>query len=289
MAKASRRRSVRALSLGDPRVEGHLRMVLDPCNAPLVPTAYRGSDGYLTRFNNVYSITTGNTSTAFVFAFYPAYNGVWYGSLADANATGTASWATPGPGQAFLLASAESQRAVSACVRAEYVGTELDRQGVIYTGVVPETALSSLSTFVQKQALLQKVIRTPDHTIETKWVPMSIEEEYWAPGPTAPGSSSDRNVIVLIGSGFGAGVQFNFQTTLIAEWRPKYGIGMQQPTPSTRDPPAGLERVRTALASLGHWWVEGATTLAQAASVGARMYNSTRMLSTAGRMAALTM
>lgn len=258
----------------NPRVRNHVSMLLDPCNAPLGPTAYRGSDGFVTRFNKVDSFTSANT--AFAFAFYPAYNSIWQGTYTDASVSTSAAWATAGPGQSFLLSNAESQRAVAACVRAEYVGTELNRQGIIYYGVVPESALSSSSTLLLKQSLLQKAVRTPDGVLECKWVPSSSEEEYWATGGVAPDQNADRNVIVIIGSGFSAGVTMNFQATLIAEWRPKFGVGMMTPSPNTPDAPAGLEHVRSYLSKLGNWWVEGARTLATAYSVGNQMLRATR-------------
>lgn len=267
----------------DGRIRSHVRMLLDPCNAPLSPTAYRGSDGFVTRFNKVDSFTSANT--AFVFAFYPAYNSIWQGTYADANVATGAAWATAGPGQPFLLANAESQRAVSACVRAEYVGTELNRQGILYYGVVPESSLAASSTLLLKQSLLQKAVRTPDGVLECKWVPSSSEEEYWATGSVAPDQNADRNVIVIIGSGFSAGVTFNFQATLIAEWRPKFGVGMMTPTPNTPDAPAGLERVRTFLSTLGNWWVEGAHTAATAMTVGKQVARASNAL----RTLALTM
>lgn len=262
------------------RIGRHINMLLDPCQAVIGPTAYRGSDGFVNRFNVVSSITSSaGTNTAWVMAFYPAYNGIWAGAVADALTPVTPSWITPGPGQTFLNNTADSQRAVAACIKAEYAGTELNRQGVIYSGVLPVSALTGTTTLLQLQNLCQAVERTPDHMMEVKWVPTSIEETYWENGVGTPSDTGDRNAIIFIGSGFTQGIVHNFQTTLVAEWRPMWGQGFMQPTPNTPDAPAGLERVREVLSTMGNWYVEGVRTAAAAIAVGAQAARATRSIS----------
>lgn len=274
-------------SLGG-RVLTHARMVLDPCNAVLGPTAYRGSDGFILRTHKVDTVQAGDSTPYVIFAFYPAYNGVWAQGIADPNAALTPNWATPGPGQTFYLANAESQRPVGACTKLQYTGTELNRGGIVYRGVMPSSALAGSSINTLK-ALCQMSERTADHTLETKWIPSSADEEYWPTGTVAPTSPGDENVIVnIIQQGTaGVNVPITATTTLIAEWRPKFGLGVQTPTPSTPDAPAGLERVRGFLASMGHWYLEGTRTVATAMRVGASVANSTRALAGAARTVGL--
>nr|WRQ65440.1 hypothetical protein [Tolivirales sp.] len=268
----------------DARVASHVRMLLDPCEAPLGLTAYRGADGIVTRFRNQISVNVPGSS-AHVYVYYPAYNGIWSQSIADYNAALVPSYTTAGPGQAFMLATAESQRVVSACSRISYTGSELDRQGMVYRGLLPEAALSgcSVNTLIP---LLQCADRVPDHVLETKFVPNASEEEYWKTGSVAPEANGDRNAIVMVVIGNPAALTpFAITTVLVAEWRPKFGVGMQVPSPNTADSPAGLERVRTALSRAGQWWLEGSRTLSAGLQFGSQVVRGARLIGGAARLA----
>jgi hypothetical protein len=273
----------------DGRVRNHVRMLLDPCNAPLAPTAYRGADGFMTRFKRVDSSMTHTSTPYFIHVYYPAYNSTWAGEVASATAALTPAFNIAGPGQAFLLANADSQRVVSACVQMQYTGSELYRQGIVFRGVLPIAAIAG-SSINELCALCQATDRMSDSQLETKWIPSPSEEEYWATSSVAPDAVGDRNVIVTIIQGsLNIDMTFNFVTTLIGEWRPKFGIGMQVPSPNTQDTPAGLEKVRTTIATLGNWWIGGAKLLAQVAKTGAQAVNATRVAGAAARVAMLTL
>lgn len=269
----------------DARLRAHTAMVLDPCNATLGPTAYRGSDGFVTRFKNVVAAGTTTGFPYYVSIFYPAYNGISLSGYASATSVVTPSYTTSGPGQPFLLANADSQRVVGACTRISYLGSELNRQGIIYRGVLPESAVSG-ATVQQLMALCQRNDRTPDYILETKFIPGSVEEQYWDTGSTAPAEAGDRNVIVTVVYG-GATVALDtyLEHTLICEWRPKFGSGLAVPSPNTPDVPSGLERVRTVLSSLGNWWLDMAHTARTAIDTAGKVYGGMRVIKQAGRLA----
>lgn len=286
---ASRQLAVPRPSFADARVRSHVNMVVDPCNAPIGPTAYRGADGFITRFKAIYPVNIPIASPYYVFIYYPAYNSVWAAPVTDPNAVIPGNYITPGPGQSFLLANADSQRVVGACTTVSYVGSELNRQGLVYRGNLPQVAVVGASV-KSLMALCQFSNRVPDGHLETKWNPSPVEEEYWPTGPVAPEGGGDRNVIVTIIQGSTeVDLPISLSVTLISEWRPKFGIGMQVPTPSTADAPAGLERVRSALANLGNWWVTGSTLAAQAITTGAKMYKASKMVRASIGLAALTL
>lgn len=237
------------------RISRHVNMIVDPCNAELGPTAYRGADGIVTRFRSNGNLGASAGKTGFIYVFYPAYNTVYTnyvnaGDLATTNLVG-------GPGQAFLLASSESQRAVAACTALSYAGTELDRSGVIYSGVIPISCIQATKTIEQIIALLQHETRTGDRPIEVKWSPSAVDEEYWTTGSVVPESAGDRNCIVFIGMGFNAATtspNHVVVNTLIAEWRPEAGLGLSTPNPNSHDVSGGIEKVRSVLARMGNWW-----------------------------------
>lgn len=282
-----RRRGARKPAMAvSPRLRSHIAMVTDPCNAVLGHTAYRGSDGFVSRFKSNLVVSSGGaTNNICVVAFYPAYNSISVRFTGDPNAALTTDYSTPGPGQAFLLGNSGAQRVVGACTQILYTGTELNRQGLVFRGVIPENVLNGASVN-QLRVLCQHSSRNSGGLLETKFIPSSIDEEYWATGAAAPAESGDRNVIVTILEAPQNSTQaFNLVHTLIAEWRPKLSIGLQVPTPNTPDVPGGLERVRTALASMGDWWLNAAHTASTALVAGRKVYDSTMALSGVARLA----
>lgn len=267
------------------RLGRHIRLLLDPCNADLGPTAYRGRDGFVSRFSSIHTVGPGTTQTCSIFMYYPRLNRVYNRMTANINDDlGAIDWyganTFDGPGTYFLKNFTEAMRPVAACVQAYFSGTELDRQGIVYNGIVPgqvftNTAAGSntIDAYVQ---LLQKRQRTPDHTVETKWVPAPENEQYERTDVLAPQAGGD-NVIVMCFTGFAVTkINFNFRVVNNIEWLPGAGQGFVAPSPSTPDVPAGLEHVRTTLSRLGNWWVEAAHTVQTAAGVARQVYAATR-------------
>lgn len=288
MQKTPRRRTGKKrtpiVEVNGDRVSSHVNMVLDPCNAPMAPNAYRGSDGINTRLRQVLPGIASVATPYLIHVFYPRYNGLWVTAVANPNAALTTSYATPGPGQAYLLANADSQRVVAACTQVAYIGSELNRQGQIYGGVLPEKALEG-ATFNQLVALCQGGERVPDHLFEVKYVPTAVDENYWDTGAAAPADGGDANVLVILVNGGGVvDINLTLTNTLIAEWRPKFGIGMAVPTPNTPDAPAGLERVKSELARRGNWWMPTVRAGMQVARTLAETY-ATGGLRPAARLA----
>lgn len=248
------------------RVIRHVNMIVDPCNAELGPTAYRGADGIISRFRNVITIQPAVGKSGFIYVFYPAYNAI---QMVNVNASDVLAFSptAAGPGQAFLLASGATQRAVAACSAITYTGTELDRSGILYSGVIPVSALGTAKRIDEFAMLLQHEARVSDTDLEVKWSPSSVEEQYWESGVATPSDGGDRNAIVIIGFGFNSATtssNFSVINTLIAEWRPEPGQGLSTPNPSSHDVPAGLEKVRSTLQKLGNWWSNATTAVSKA-------------------------
>lgn len=270
------------------RVGSHVRMVMDPCNAPLGHTAYRGSDGFVTRTKSVSTSSVTGALPFTIFAYYPAYNRVWTQLINNAATALTPDFTTPGPGEAYFLNNAESMRPIGACIQTQYIGSELNRSGTIYRGLLPVSALKGASINSLK-ALCQKMERLPDSTVETRWLPAPADEEYWEVGTVTPEASGDRFCIVHILS---LGTDATTLTTnvtchLIAEWRPKFGLGIQTPEPTTPDSIGGLERVRTTLARFGKFYLEASDTAVGAMRVGAAVKAATTRVAGVARAVGL--
>lgn len=251
-----------------PRVEGHLRMIMDPCNATITPTAYRGKDGFITRVAMNLAVNNGAASNA-VVAYWPRYNRVF---LLSNNSTTTtfaldfynAVDGAPGPGGAFFGTNASEVRPVAACLTSSYLGTELDRQGAVVEGILPYRAVSGAVTIDGLCQTMQKWQRVPDHAVETKWIPSPTNENYNQTPSTLPTVTEDDNIIIQIFRGVTVG-KMNFTTRVVGvmEWQPFWGLGLTNPTPNTDDPPAGLEVIRSQLSKFGNWWLSASHTAAQ--------------------------
>lgn len=275
----------------EPRVLSHVRMLADPCNAIISPTAYRGKDGFVNRFTQIYS-TAPNTGTCSIIAFWPRYNRVFQRNIGTDNDPFSLNMYDPtyskaGPGGAFLGTNAGETRPVAACITSSYIGTELDRQGYIVSGVVPYGTTTGTLTLSQLRTICQRWQRTADGEVETKWIPTPSDEEYEQIPATLPASPTDDNIVVHINCGFAESKDnFYHRVVSVTEWQPYYGLGISCPNPSTPDVPGGLEKVRSVLASMGNWWQEATHTAATAVRVGTRMYAGARALGAVATQAA---
>lgn len=250
----------------DPRVSNHVAMVLDPCNSQIGPTAYRGKDGFLTRVSGAKAIGDA-TAVAALVAYWPRYNRTFFFNLTSVTSGFAidfynASYGSEGPGGAFFGTNASEVRPVAACISSQFTGTELDRQGLLLAGVVPYKAVAGNVTIDTLTQIMQEWSRTPDGPTETKWIPSPSDEDYQAIPSTLPTIYGDDNIIIHIYRGFAAGkLQATVRFTGIYEWQPFYGLGISVPSPNTTDPPAGLERVRSVLATQGNWWLRTANRM----------------------------
>lgn len=285
MAKAKRKAGKRAAPKGqrkrgpqvDARVANHVGMLVDPCNAILAPTAYRGKDGFVTRFSAIEGVG-GAGARAAVIAFWPKYNRIFRLNMDSTETnfsidfyTGGPGISLLGPGHPFLGTNASEVRPVAACMTTLYSGAELERSGLVVRGVVPYKSVSGTLTVETLCNLLQHWDRTPSSISETKWIPSPDDENYIATPSTQPSVTEDSNIVVVVFRGYDVGkINTAVRFTTIYEWQPFYGLGIQSPTPNTPDSPAGMERVRTALHRMGHWWLDFRTTVNTAARV-ARM------------------
>lgn len=293
LGKATRRRARRVATMprmvndAAARIQRHVKLLLDPCSAELGPTAYRGRDGFVSRFSGFHANADAAASCA-VFLWYPRINRIYNrGVAAFTTDLGAIDFyganSAAGPGADYLFSNAEASRCISGCLQAFYSGTELDRQGIVYQGVVPARTFSNTAAGVNTAArftqLLQAQSRCPDSVVETKWVPSAENEEYedTGIGSSTPHLLSGDNVVVFIASAFAVGkLNFNFRVVGNYEWLPTPGAGFMCPSPSTPDAPAGFEHVRTTIARYGKWWLDALHTAGAVYQTGRRVYQAAR-------------
>lgn len=239
----ARRIVQRVFSQEGPVLENHWRMLSDPCMATLAESAYRGRAGIVSRFTGVSTFTAGGF-TAAAFVWNPAATAGTQFAVAASNTVATPSYDQVMPGQTFLFATAESWRVIGLCVDIDYVGTELNRSGVIYGGVVPSNLVGAgdPTTVDQIKVLLTNTTRTPDKEITQLWFPGVTNEQYLEGGTPAFGNAA--NSLALCFENMPAGLQIRLRVTTIYEWLPKVNSGIVMPSPvAGTNPTAAYEKL----------------------------------------------
>jgi len=151
------------------------RLLLDPCNAPLVAPCYAGfGTGSYIRVKSI--INQGNVIDG-VYVFQPGTNLAWSGATATANA----SFPISATGTMFSLGGTGGTqvRALSACVKVRYLSSESSRSGII--GLAVGTPFIIPATTSQAQAALTQspcVTRFGETSHEVKWIPSAADEEF---------------------------------------------------------------------------------------------------------------
>lgn len=231
-------------------------MLLDPCNAELSPSAYRGDQGYKTRFvaNGGIGSTAGATATAIIFT--PGLGRIY--SADGANSQSTISFVAgtfPNPGQSFLAANADSVRSLGACLSAYPNSSVMNTSGFVYTGIIPEssalsaTSVDALSQLCNKSARIQ--VAEP---MEIKFIPGTVDEQY-APLGGSIQVDNDNMCIVMCFSGFSAASGLRIRATNIVEWKPEPSLGIATTSQLSNPSSNTIEHVKQCLFEQDpHWY-----------------------------------
>lgn len=232
--RSARERSMRGGGM-DAGVAGHYGMLCNPCSGDLVPSAYRGKSGFISRFTGNFSLTSTALKTAALFSLNPAEGRFVAEEFNNASvASAGLNYNQPLPGFSFLSTNSSGARAIAVCMDLDYTGTELNRSGMFYGGVCGANAVSSGSTpsVNSLKNLFVNECRTPDRRVQLFWFPGVGNEEYQVLGN--PGIDDTRddsfNNLVFCCDGMPEGVQIRIRITTIFEWLP--AISASQPSPS---------------------------------------------------------
>lgn len=210
-------------------LHNHMHMVVDPCNAPITESSYPNSTGVLrhrTRQVNTSTHTPASTPGTYarVVAYHPILGAYQLGTAAGGN-----NYPDAASAQHFSFLSSlsrfsqtspadvHSARGIGACLSMAWGGKELDRRGVIYSGVVSGALLWTYIRTVdlggnqtvsanQLAGMLTTTCRTPNDKCEVTWVPTEFDENWLDPplvGVSSSGSSQDVfakvNFVIMVG------------------------------------------------------------------------------------------
>lgn len=230
----------------------HLRMVLDPCQAPLTETAYAGPEGMVQRF-----VTTGQLSSlvnaAGYLVFIPGAFKTSGGTRVDGGTAGTVTYGVGDvPGYAFLNTNSRGARPIGACLRLHWNETELNRSGSIACGVLPASSLpdGASATIDQIYGLLPEKGRVPAGECEIVWNPSEEDVSYDGVIPTIGSTFEDKNALCFAYQGK-PGFAIGWTYTLIYEWTPKTGLGMVGHSTVHKSIPDAVSQINNSLQAMG--------------------------------------
>jgi len=249
-------RSVASVRRGlDAPAAAYARLLADPCAAPLVHPIYAGSEGgILVKAESVQTYGTGAGFTNVMVHWTPGAIGSGNTEFLIAQ-DGPGSTATPAasavtPGKVFLAANATGVRCVAACLQVTYLGTELNRAGTFTIGRTQGSLLDpgGAYTYANVETSLEHFSRTPDQTIELRWVPANMDQSFTDPNVATPTQERDRkSAITFLAQGLTATSGIRVRMVAIYEYQPLVGTGITTPSSSRATSGFSLDDVLNAV------------------------------------------
>lgn len=217
-----------------------VRLLRDPCGADPVPGCYPSlGTGYLIRCESDFIIGAEATSVGAVCIFTPGVlsqpggtASVFIPSTVVNSETIGINWVNsfnnqPGNTMAAVVGQV---RAVAACVRATYAGTEQNRGGFLSMGQMTQEAAFSLGNLAQVRANLERTTRMPGGTAEFRMEPNAESGEFMTVMASgAPMGLSRLPTLVVAASGLAPSTGIRVRLTTVFEWVPKFSGGMSAP------------------------------------------------------------
>lgn len=246
----------------------YAKLLSNPCTGPLVHGPGSSEGGQVARFEVDLILGAGATETGFIVHWTPGAlnngagaNGVGVlqsGVVADGtNVTLNNSLGTF-PGAAFLQANASSYRALAGCVQAYFVGSEVNRQGIVSGalstyGFLNNTALSTSSGAIRSVSPV--VERTPSTMFEVKWAPSYSDGLFRNPSGVSP-PEDGHSSLTLTAAGLPVATGMRLRLVVVVEWRPKTNnLVLSSNTSTDTSSSATIQTVRRYLDNRdANWW-----------------------------------
>lgn len=260
----------------DVHAVGAAHMLYDPCGADLVPSVYPGDKGYINRFVTNFTAATIAGETTFYSMFKAGVNVNTAGSAANAttNFPGLGFADTQAPGAAFLNTTASKLRCLGACYQVRVNAAPNNCTGMLYYGVVPASTFvngtvlnfNEIAPFLTQSVSCSQVAMQP---LEIKWVPGLFDEKYCDSFGIVSDDDSDRNMIVIAGTGLPAATGVNIKSTGIYEWTPSTSTRITIDSTGVNPSRCTLSCVLRNLKrkDADWWWALGKKTLTDRKSV----------------------
>lgn len=236
-----------------------LRLLADPCNAPLTPGCYQGMASgmlYRTRTN----VFVGGSAIDSFLAFVPSnvinttgYYPIQWCSTNTAGGSPGTRYGTPIAG----LPSGARVRCVAACIKIRYLGSELNRAGIVghhltndlpFADGYPVGTSAAVPPIPTLQTTAQTLYRLGEVAHEVRWVPSFGDGNYVQ--NSVGGMATDvelGNAVALSIQGAPAGSIY-YEVTSVWEVIPDVASGLVPP----EQPPASSNTVNDVLRAIGN-------------------------------------
>jgi hypothetical protein len=258
------------------------RLLNDPCNAPLCHPVYAGGNGGIlvrAQAYTAYTVPAGDTATYIAWA-----PGALLTSKGAVAADTTVLTLNPlaadfVPASGYLTNNAGSVRAVAACLKVTWLGTELNRQGYCRFGNINFSDLgipgTTSVTIAGLSQLCEASCRMPEDGLEIKWRPNDFDQQTTQPGfGDAQTDNGRRGAILLAVTGTPAASQYIVETTCVYEYQPTLAVGITAATASGTRSVNTMDHVIEALDKTGTWMYKIGHTIGQVANVAYGLYNA---------------
>lgn len=252
----------------DSHAIGHAHMLTDPCDSQLCESVYPGDRGYVNRFVANASYGTGVGATSWCAVIKPGnVCSTNFDNVGSAVSNTLAFSKAAYPGAVFLAGSSSKVRAVSFCITLRPIASANNATGTIYFGIVNAQTLTN-GTAVTNDILAQYCTNSVSaaqallNPLEVNWCPGGFDDRYSATASLSD-DDSDRNVLVVVGTGFPAASGVQYRMTAITEWSPAGTQGIIADATSTSSSRNTIQQVTRALKQKdpNWWWSLGRRTL----------------------------
>lgn len=229
----------------DTYARDYLRLVTDPCNAPLAMSVFPGAGGgIVSRFENDFIVGNSATDVATSVVWTPGYLNQAVGGSGGNCVVPSAPVISDNigiaynvdnakaPGFTFLSSNAKAFRCIAACMQVSWPGTELNRQGIVGLGQVTQSvALSLAPTTSQLRTLSSHVGRMPGEVMELILKPTEASQRWCDPTIaypllTAQSVWGDSPSLLLSVAGIPVSTGVRVRLISIVEWLPQNGGGI---------------------------------------------------------------
>lgn len=258
-------------------VNDYVRLIKNPCNAPLVMGPAIGPNGGLvSRFVFDYNCLIDGTTNSAVVALFPGatcgnadaavnQQSGWKSAL-----TGTGSYATMGqyntyvPGYSFLLTNASRCRPLAACLQIQNVQPVANIGGLLCGGNVGHD--ECFGTFSTASLMAKSSVVQPSSTpLEVVWSPSEEDMAPFRIGETGRDTGGRSGIFVQAANIGTSTTGAHVRAVVVWEWWPQVtgmpsSAGGESPTFSFADVTKALS------SSKADWWIRSAINVAHAVS-----------------------
>jgi len=248
----------------------YVRLLTDPCNAPLVHPTYTGGDsGYLVRCDKVFIVGRGSGITAGLIQWTPGDindDATEFLSAAGSDFSSgfpAVPFADASPGRNFLSSNASAYRCVAACAKFTYPGSESGRAGWVHYGHGNGRSIILGSNYAASGVgrLCNNYSRTPVDTVAVVWRPDFADPQMVDPTATRQQRAGTGSILFAFG-GFPPDAGIVVSMTAVYEWVPRgESDGPANPIADKNESSNTLDQVFAAIRRAGFNWVRDSAHL----------------------------